>query len=164
MKVNRLSELAFLSALSLIIFIIEINIPNPFPVPGVKLGLANIITVYAVFRYRPYETVLVVAVRLILGSMLCSSFSALIFSAAGALCCLTGMILLSGIISEDNIWLCSIIGAALHNIGQTAAAILVMNSIAAVWYLPFLLIAGTLAGMFTGLCAQFLMKRLHKRI
>ena len=65
---KRLTQLAVLTALSLIIFAVEMQIPNPFPIPGIKLGLANIITVYAVFHYKAHEVAAVVAVRLILGS------------------------------------------------------------------------------------------------
>ena len=84
MNIRRLTELALLSAVALIIFVIELRIPNPFPIPGVKLGLANIVTVYAVFRYRPSETAMIVTVRLLLGAMFSGNLSALLYSAAGA--------------------------------------------------------------------------------
>ena len=69
MKTGRLAELAMLTAAALIIFVVELQIPNPFPVPGVKLGLANIITVYAVYHYRPREVMLLVFVRIFLGAL-----------------------------------------------------------------------------------------------
>ena len=69
MKTRRLTELAMLTAVALIIFVIELQIPNPFPIPGVKLGLANIITVYAVYHYRPGEVMMVVFVRVFLGAL-----------------------------------------------------------------------------------------------
>ena len=84
MSAKRLAELAVLTAVSLIIFIIELQIPNPFPIPGIKLGLANIITVYAVYHYKPYEAVMIVAVRLLLGSVFSGNISALIYSASVA--------------------------------------------------------------------------------
>ena len=59
MDIRKLARLALLTAVALIIFVIELQIPNPFPIPGVKLGLANIITVYAVYRYRPGEAAMV---------------------------------------------------------------------------------------------------------
>ena len=70
MKVKRLAELALLTALALIIFVIELQIPNPVPVPGAKLGLANIITVFSVYHYRPKEVLLIVFARILLGSFL----------------------------------------------------------------------------------------------
>ena len=93
MNIRRLTELALLSAVALIIFVIELRIPNPFPIPGVKLGLANIVTVYAVFRCKPSETAMIVAVRLLLGAVFSGNPSALLYSAAGAICCLCGMLL-----------------------------------------------------------------------
>ena len=62
MKAKRLAELSVLTAVSLIIFIVELQIPNPFPIPGIKLGLANIITVFAVYHYRAYEVAMIVGV------------------------------------------------------------------------------------------------------
>ena len=163
MNIRRLTELALLASVALIIFVIELRIPNPFPIPGVKLGLANIVTVYAVFRYRPSETAMIVTVRLLLGAMFSGNLSAMLYSAAGAVCCLLGMLALRRILPEKQIWLCSVIGAMLHNIGQIAAAVIIMRSFGVIAYLPLLLVTGSLAGMFTGLCAQLLLKRLTLR-
>ena len=160
--IKRLTELAMLTAVALIIFVIELRIPDLLPVPGVKPGLANIITVYCVYRYKPSETALVVGVRVFLGAVFASSFSTILFSASGALLCLLGMIPASRLFPKLPIWVCSIIGAVLHNIGQTAAAVIYMRSTAVLWYLPILLISGCIAGAFTGLCAGYVIKRLKK--
>ena len=162
MNIRRMTELALLSAVALIIFVIELRIPNPFPLPGVKLGLANIVTVYAVFRYRPSETAMIVTVRLLLGAMFSGNPSALLYSAAGAVCCLLGMLALRKILPEKQIWLCSAIGAMLHNIGQITAAVMIMRSFGVAAYLPLLLVTGSLAGSFTGLCAQLLLRRIRR--
>ena len=162
MKIRRLTELALLASVALIIFVIELRIPNPFPIPGVKLGLANIVTVYAVFRYRPSETAMIVAVRLLLGAMFSGNPSALLYSAAGAVTCLCGMLLLRRILPEKQIWLCSVIGAMLHNIGQITAAVVIMRSYGAAAYLPVLLVTGSLAGAFTGICSQLLLNRIKR--
>lgn len=162
MNIRRLTELALLSSVALIIFVIELRIPNPFPIPGVKLGLANIVTVYAVFRYRPAETAMIVTVRLLLGAMFSGNPSALLYSAAGAVCCLLGMLALRHILPEKQLWLCSVIGAMLHNIGQITAAVILMRSPGVIAYLPLLLVTGSLAGAFTGLCAQLLLNRIKR--
>lgn len=162
MSIRRLTELALLSSAALIMFVIELRIPNPFPIPGVKLGLANIVTVYAVFRYRPSETAMIVTVRLLLGAMFSGNPSALLYSAAGAVCCLLGMLLLRKFLPEQQIWLCSVAGAMLHNIGQITAAFIIMRGFGVIAYLPLLLVTGSLAGLFTGLCAQFLLNRLNR--
>ncbi len=164
MTAARLAELSVLTAAALILFVVELRLPPiTNAVPGVKPGLANIVTVYCVYRYRAYETALVVAARVILGSFFAASFSTIIFSAAGALLCLAGMISLSRLLPKLPIWVCSIIGAVFHNIGQVAAAVIYMGSFAAAAYLPILLLSGCIAGTFTGICAQLITERIGKR-
>ncbi len=157
---KRLTQLAVLTALSLIIFAVEMQIPNPFPIPGIKLGLANIITVYAVYHYKAHEVAAVVAVRLILGSVFSGNMSALIYSASGAFLCLAGMLLLKRVIDENHLWIASVFGAVLHNTGQMAAALLILRTPSLLIYYPFLLVSGCLAGAFTGACAQLVTHRL----
>ncbi len=159
-KVKRLTELSVLTAVSLIIFVIELQIPNPFPIPGIKLGLANIITVYAVYNYKAHEVAAIVAVRLILGAVFSGNFTALIYSAAGAVLCLLGMLILKRFIDEKHLWLSSVFGAVLHNTGQMIAALIVMRTPQLLLYYPFLLVSGCLSGAFTGLCAQIVTSRL----
>ncbi|MBQ7744525.1 MAG: Gx transporter family protein [Ruminococcus sp.] len=160
MKAKRLAELSVLTAVSLIIFIVELQIPNPFPIPGIKLGLANIITVFAVYHYKAYEAAMIVGVRLVLGSIFGGNITALIYSSSGAFLCLLGMLLLKRIIDEKHIWIASIFGAVLHNTGQIIAAIIVTQTVQIIAYYPFLLVSGCLAGLFTGLCAQLIMPRI----
>ena len=160
MKAKRIAELSVLTAVSLIIFIVELQIPNPFPLPGIKLGLANIITVFAVYHYKAYEVAMIVTVRLLLGSVFSGNFMALIYSASGAFLCLIGMLLLKRIIDEKHIWIASVFGAVLHNTGQIIAAVIVTQTVEIVAYYPFLLVSGCLAGAFTGLCAQLIMPRI----
>ena len=162
MKLHTLTKLALLTALALIIFVIELRIPDLTPVPGVKLGLANIITVYAVFRYKPGETAMIVTGRLLLGAMFSGNLSALLYSAAGAALCLAGMLGIRRLIPMQYVWLCSVVGAILHNIGQICAAMLLMQTTAVLAYLPVLLVSGCIAGTFTGLCAQFTVRRMEK--
>ena len=160
MKIRRFTELALLTALSLIIFVVELQIPNPFPIPGIKLGLANIVTVYAVYRYRAWETAAMVLVRVLLGALFAGSVTALIYSLSGAAVCLLGMLLLRRVIPDSRLWLSSMFGAVLHNTGQMAAALILLRTPGLLAYYPFLIVAGCLSGLFTGLCAQLIVKRL----
>lgn len=160
MNTKKLCLLSLLTAIALIIFIVELRIPNLVPIPGVKLGLANIITVYAVYHLKASETAIILFVRIFLGSVFGGNLSAIAFSLCGGLLCLAGMLLMRKVIDENHIWVCSIIGAVLHNIGQTAAAVAVMRTTAVIAYLPFLLVSGCISGLFTGLCAQVLVKRI----
>ena len=163
MKIKRLTELSILTGLALIIFVVELRLPDIIPVPGVKLGLANIITVYAVYKYKASETVLLVLARVILGTLFASTFSALIYSLSGAAFCLAGMLLLRRVIPMQWMWLCSIIGAIFHNTGQIVAAAAVMKSFAVFAYYPLLIIAGCIAGAFTGVCAQLVIKNTKEK-
>lgn len=159
MKTGKTVQLALLTALALIIFVVELQIPNPFPIPGVKLGLANIITVYAVYHYRAREVLLVVLIRILLGAVFSGNMAAMLYSLAGGMLCLVGMLPLKRLLSEKYLWVLSVLGAVFHNIGQIAAACLIAG-----WgvlaYLPFLLVSGCLAGAFTGVCAQLVVRRI----
>ena len=160
-KTRRLTELSVLTAVSLIMFIIEMQLPPIVPIPGVKIGLANIVTVYAVYRYKPQEAAMIFFVRIIIGSLFSGNITALIFSFCGGLLCLLGMIIISRITDINMIVASSVIGAILHNTGQTAAAIFVMKTTAVIAYLPFLLFSGCIAGAFTGACAMLVIKRVR---
>ena len=74
-----------LTAVALIIFVVELQIPNPIPIPGAKLGLVNIITVYAVYQYRAKEVFLIVIVRILLGAFFSGNMMALLYSLASGL-------------------------------------------------------------------------------
>lgn len=159
MKAKKLAELSLLTAVATIIFIIELRIPNIIPIPGIKLGLANIITVYAAYRFSAKDVLLIAVTRVFLGSLFGGNFSVIIYSLSGDLACLAGMLLLRKIIPLEYVWLCSIIGAILHNTGQMAAAIFITRTPAVLAYYPPLIISGSIAGLFTGLCAMFILKR-----
>ena len=162
MDVKKLTRLAMLTAFALIIFTVELQLPTLAPVPGMKLGLANIITVYAVYSFSAGETAMIVVVRVLLGSLIAGNMVSLVYSLAGGLLCLAGMLLLRRVIDKKHIWVCSILGAVLHNIGQTAAAIVMMQTKTVIAYLPFLLVSGCIAGALTGMAAQLVVSRLNK--
>lgn len=162
-KTKKITELSILTAVALIIFTVELNIPNPTPIAGIKLGLANIITVYGVYRYKAGEIALVLFARIVLGSFFSSNPSAILYSLAGGMFCLLGMLLLKKIIPQNRMWLCSVLGAVLHNSGQILAAFFLMKTAAVFAYLPILTVSGCIAGLFTGVCAQLLLSRLSKR-
>lgn len=159
MKSGKLAELALLTTLALILFVVEIRLPNPVPIPGVKLGLANIVTVYAIYHYRAREVFLTVIARIFLGAVFGGSIITLLYSLAGGMTCLAGMLFFRKVLSEKRIWLCSIFGAVLHNIGQIAVAVFVTGTFMVLGYLPVLIVTGCIAGAFTGICAQIIIKR-----
>ncbi len=161
-SVRQLTRLALLTTVALIIFVVELQIPDIVPIPGVKLGLANIITVYAVYHYRAGSVLMLLLVRIFLGSLYSGNLGALPFSLSGGLLCLAGMVMMKRFIDEKHIWIASVFSAVLHNIGQTAAAVTVMRTTAVIYYLPFLIFTGCIAGAFTGMTAQLLIMKMRK--
>lgn len=159
MRTRRLTYDALLTAVALTIFVIEAQIPVPVPVPGIKLGLSNIVTLFAMFTVGPYDALGILLCRVILGSMVTGQMSAVFFSLAGGLLCYLLTLILRKLMSRSQIWLCSIFGAIAHNIGQMAAAIAVTQTPSLLVYMPALMISGIIAGAFTGICAQILINR-----
>lgn len=162
MRTRKLTRAALLSAIALTIFMVEAQIPAPVPIPGVKLGLANIVTVYAVFALGPWEAAGILAVRVILGSVFAGQLMALLYSAAGGALALGVSILLNKVLNKKQIWAAGVAGAIAHNIGQIAVAIAVTGTPGLIAYLPVLMISGVIAGLFTGTAAQVLIGRLEK--
>ena len=159
MKVKKLTTLALLSAIALTIFVIEGQIPALVPIPGVKLGLANIVTVFTVFAFRGRDGALVLAVRIFLGAVFAGNFSTIFYSAAGGACAIAVTILLRKILKENQLWVAGCLGAMSHSIGQMAMAMLLLGTPSVIIYLPVMIIISIITGLFTGLCAQYLVNR-----
>jgi heptaprenyl diphosphate synthase len=163
MATRRLTRMAVLTAVALSIFIVELQLPSLAPIPGVKLGLANIVTVYAMFTLGPADTLCILVARILLGSFFAGQIMALLYSLAGGLLCYLVMLLLHRVLTVKQIWVCGVLGAVAHNLGQIAVAILLTSTPALLYYLPVLMVSGILSGAFTGLCAQFVANRLPRR-
>lgn len=162
MKVRQLLRMALLTAIALIIFLVEAQIPNPIPIPGVKLGLANVVTVYAVFALGPGPALMILFCRVFLGSVFSGQMMMFLYSLGGGLLCWCAMCVLRRMVTGKQIWVCSVFGAIFHNIGQMAVAVAITRTPALLAYLPALLISGILTGAFTGVAAQVLLNRLDK--
>lgn len=159
MKTKKLTLLALLSAIALTIFMVEAQIPALVPIPGVKLGLANIVTVFTVFTLGPWEGAAVLFVRIFLGAVFAGNFSTIFYSAAGGLCAIGVTILLRKILNRKQLWVAGCLGAVAHSIGQMAMAVLLTGTPSLVVYLPVMIAISIVTGLFTGLCAQFLVNR-----
>ena len=159
--IRRITLLALLTAVALTIFLVEAQIPA-IPIPGVKLGLANIVTVYAMFVLGPSDALLVLCARVFLGAVFSGQMMTLLYSAGGGLLAWLVLLLLRPLLTGKQIWLGSSISAVFHNLGQLMVAAGVLRSSAVLAWLPYLLVAGAAAGLFTGLCAQFLIARLRR--
>lgn len=161
---KRLTTDALLLTAALIIFIVEAQIPPVVPVPGVKLGLANIITVYAIWRVGPKDAFLILIARIILGSVFAGQMISFLYSLGGGLLCFAAMLLVRKILKEDQLWVASVIGAIFHNVGQTLVAIAVFETVNVAFYFPVLLLSGIVTGVFTGVAAQALVRRMNGKI
>ena len=160
--VKRLALMALLTAASLILFVVEAQIPSPVPVPGVKLGLANIFTLVAMVLLSRREAGLVLAMRILLGAVFAGSPSTLLYSAAGGILAYAVMCLLIRRIPEKRLWLISIFSALAHNAGQLIVSILVTRTPQLAVYAPVLAASGIVTGAFTGVAATALVKTLRK--
>lgn len=159
MKTRKLTVMALLSAIALTIFVVEAQIPALVPIAGIKLGLSNIVTVYAVFALGPWEAVAILFVRIFLGAVFAGNFSTILYSLAGGGLAILVTILLRRILREDQLWVAGILGAVAHSIGQMGAAMLISGTPLLVIYLPVMIVCSIVTGLFTGLCAGFLVKR-----
>ena len=161
-KLKKLLYLALLTAISLVLFVVENQIPAPVPVPGVKLGLGNVIVVAVLFLYGPWEALAVLGAKILLSAILTGNLSALAYSAAGGLLSWGGMCLLRPLLREKQLWAASVLGAMLHNLGQLLAAMVIAATPGLIAYLPVLLLSGMVTGLFTGVAAQAVVGRIKK--
>ena len=159
MNIRRMTRLGLLSAIALTIFMLEAQIPPPVPVPGIKLGLANIVTVFAVFALGSWDGVAVLTVRIILGAVFSGNFGTIFYSAAGGFLAILVTVALRPVLKRRQLWVAGCLGAMAHSIGQMVMAVLLTGTAALLVYLPVLLLSSLVAGLFTGLCAQFLVDR-----
>ncbi|MBQ9662175.1 MAG: Gx transporter family protein [Oscillospiraceae bacterium] len=160
MKTKKLTVMALTTALAMILSFVESQIPAFVAVPGVKMGLANIAVVFALYKLGWKEAAAISLVRVVLVSMLFGSIASLFYSLAGAVLSLIGMSLLkrSGKFTEIVV---SVAGGILHNIGQIAMASIILETDALRYYLPFLLISGTVAGVVIGVVSAVMVKRIR---
>lgn len=162
---KRVALCGLLVAAAFVLSLVEHMFPlqAAVPIPGIKLGLANVVTLFALTRLRLRETTTVVAVRVILSSMFMASVTAFLFSLFGGLLSMLVMrVLLHGVGRCFSLPGISVAGAAAHNIGQIAAAILVLGTVDVVGYLPFLLVLSIPMGLATGVVCAAVLGHLNK--
>ena len=159
MKNKKLTVLSLLTAVALIIFIVEAQIPDLIPVPGVKLGLSNIVTMFVVWVIGPRDAVAVLLARIFLGAAFSGNFSSLFYSLGGGALAILTTIGLKYVLQENQIWIAGCLSALAHSVGQMAVALLITQTYTVILYLPVMLACSIFTGIFTGLCAQILVKR-----
>lgn len=166
---QQLATMGMLSALALALSFLESLIPFQPGLPGVKLGLANLVIVFALYRMNVHSALLINTVRILLASLFFSGLFGLLYSAAGAAASLAAMTLLLQINRKReqarksilfSIFGVSMTGGVFHNLGQLLIAILFLSSLNLVYYLPVMIISGIAAGLVNGMVAWLLLQKI----
>ncbi len=158
-KLRRLTALSLLFALAMIFSFLESRLPTFIPIPGVKLGLCNVVIIFTLLRLGAPSAVAVSVLRVFLSSVLFGNMAAFLYSLAGAVLSLAVMLLLKKAEFFSPVGI-SVAGGVMHNIGQLLMAWLVLGTAGVMYYLPVLLIAGVIAGALIGICAAYISKRM----
>ena len=161
-KTKKLALMAVLTAIALTIFMLEAQLPAPVPIPGVKLGLANIVTLTAMLILGRREAGAILAARIVMGAVFAGNPSAMLYSAAGGVLAYAAMCLLVGVVPEKRLWAVSAVSAVAHNMGQLIAARFIISNQYVWYYLPVLLAAGLLMGAITGMALRVVMPYLDR--
>ena len=155
---KRLTRCALFAAMALIIHVLESYIPPLAPIPGIRLGIANVITLSAVYILGNREAFLILLVRILFGNMFAGQVMSLIYSLSGGLVCYVVTVAAKQFFKENTIWFLGVIGAIAHSMGQVACACILFRSLSFLYYGVGLCIFACITGTFTGLCAQFMVK------
>lgn len=162
MKAAKVSFLALAIALAMIFSFVESQIPAFVAVPGVKVGLPNIVVVFLLYKMGWKEAAVVSLVRVFLVGLLFGSLLSVAYSFAGAILSFLGMLLLKKIPVFSCVAV-SVVGGVLHNVGQIALACWVTETAQIVYYLPVLLVSGVIAGVVIGLASALIVRRVPLR-
>lgn len=156
---NKAAYFGVFTALALIFSYVETLIPIHFGIPGIKLGLANLLIVVFLYKRNAKEALLLSVVRIILSGFMFANLFSILYSLAGGILSLAVMGFLKKKDSFSVIGV-SIAGGVAHNTGQLIVAMLVVETYRVGYYFPVLLIAGVVTGMVIGLVANEVLKRL----
>ena len=158
---KRIAYYALCIALAFVLSYLESLIPINIGVPGIKLGLANLVVVTALYTMKPRDAFIISMVRILLSGLTFGGAFSLVYSFAGGILSFAVMLLAkkSSCLSAAGV---SVLGGSVHNIGQLAAAAIVMENAGVFYYLPVLLLSGALTGALTGLISQAVISRVEK--
>ena len=160
---KKIALLGLCTAIAMVFAWVESQLPPlAAAVPGVKMGLPNIVIIFILYRFGWREAAAVSLVRIVAVSLLFGNPIMIAYSLAGGLLSLLGMTLLkkTGLLSTVGV---SVAGGVLHNVGQVLMAMLIMSTAGLGYYLIILTVTGTVSGVFVGLCGSFAVKRIRIR-
>ena len=156
---NRVAYFGVFTALALIFSYVETLIPINFGIPGVKLGIANLVIVIALYKMKLTEVYLLSVVRVLLSGLIFGNYFSIIYSLAGGLLSLTVMALLKKS-KGFSVMGISVAGGVFHNVGQLIVAMLVVETFSVGYYFPVLLVAGLITGLVIGIVSAEMLKRI----
>ena len=157
---RKVAFVGVVSSLALLLSYVEFLLPPVFvAVPGIKLGLPNVVILYVLYTLGLKYATLVSFVRIVISSHLFGGFMAFSYSVAGAILSLLLMALLKKTDKFSEVGV-SVAGGIAHNIGQVLVAMVLLDTPQIAFYLLILSVTGTIAGIFVGLCGAFILKRL----
>jgi len=159
-NVRKITTAALLVAIALVIYVIEANIPPLTPVPGIKPGLSNIVTLFALYIMGPGTALSVLVCRVTLGGLATGQPMTIIYSLAGGIPALLFAIPACRMFPRKQIWVVSALSAVIHNMGQITAAVFITSTPELFLYAPVLVASGIITGSFTGAAAQALLFKL----
>jgi len=157
---KKIAETGLLTALAMVLSYVESLIPFSIAVPGVKLGLANIVVLFALYRLGTAQAFVISFIRVVLVTFLFGNGFALVYSLSGAVLSLCAMLAFMKIGRLSPVGV-GVIGGVSHNLGQILCAIVILETRRLIYYLPVLLVSGTAAGIAIGLVAGLLLDRLE---
>ena len=162
-RTRRLAIGAMFAALALIFSYVEVLIPVPVPVPGVKLGIANLVVIIALYRMGFRYAFTINCVRIVIAGLLFSGVFGMIYSFAGGILSIIVMLLLkrTGLFSMTGV---SMAGGVAHNLGQLATACLIVSNVRLMSYFAVLLFSGLISGILVGMLAYIIEKRLPAEV
>ena len=158
---RRIAYCGLFAALAILMGYVELLIPMPIPIPGVKLGLANVIIVIMLYFMDAKSAFFVSLIRVLLSGLLFAGFAGLLYSLSGAMLSFAVMLLLKRT-ERFSIVGVSVAGGIFHNVGQIVVAALVVENVRMAYYLPFLLVSGVVTGIVIGIVAQTALKYLKR--
>jgi len=158
---KRLTNLALLTACALMLSYIESLIPLPFPIPGIKLGLANLASVFALYRLSYKDALLISAVRVLISGFLFTTPVSMIYAFSGALFSLSVMALMKRT-NRFSVTFISCTGGMAHNLAQVTISYFIVSHLGIFSYLPALLISGLITGLIIGMLSDIAIRRIPK--
>ena len=158
---KKLTLLAMMITFAIILSYVESRIPSFVAIPGIKVGLANIVVIFVLYTIGIKEAIIISAIRVGIISVLFGNIMSLAYSIAGAFLSLLVMFILKKLTPLKLIAV-SVVGGVMHNVGQIAVAAMILETAVVVYYLPFLILSGTIAGVAVGVAAAVLIKRLSR--